>query len=293
MKNKKLFFAILISLLIAILALLFFVINGIYQNERLFDAIENNDLEAAKTAIERGAWLNTTKAKLLSIIAEYDTTPLMAACDGGNEDMVRLLIDNGADINLMEHKSGMTPLRAALTCGKPNRFSLAKYLIEQGADIKSPTERSYNIFEQLLIKCFNIDVYKPLHPSYVYHTLYVYKNDDEQTAREGFELFVYFVEHDTNTTVYPNSYTILTLSAEYGNNNVIKYLIEEKLCDVNLQDDKGDTPLITAAKHNKRDTAELLLELGADKTLKDSEGKTALDHAVQNQNNEIIDLLTE
>ena len=39
--------------------------NGWYQNRQLFEAIKNNDCNAAQKAIDRGAWINARKYILL------------------------------------------------------------------------------------------------------------------------------------------------------------------------------------------------------------------------------------
>jgi ankyrin repeat protein len=51
------------------------------------------------------------------------------------------------------------------------------------------------------------------------------------------------------------------------------------------------TPLMMAAYSRKMESVRLLLEAGADRTLKDSEGKTALHRAIEQNNKEIVDLL--
>ena len=57
--------------------------------------------------------------------------PLFSACLSGNENLVKYLIEQGADINEEGHRFE-TPLFNACKSGNEN---LVKYLIECGADI--------------------------------------------------------------------------------------------------------------------------------------------------------------
>ena len=53
----------------------------------------------------------------------------------------------------------------------------------------------------------------------------------------------------------------------------------ERGCDVNAQGDRGMTPLHCAGFENHRETARVLLERGADRTIKNKKGETAADLA--------------
>ena len=57
----------------------------------------------------------------------------------------------------------------------------------------------------------------------------------------------------------------------------------EALCahgaELDARDDDQDTPLIRAAQNGKTKICEMLLALGADPSLKNNQGKTALDRA--------------
>ncbi|MCB9229326.1 MAG: ankyrin repeat domain-containing protein [Deltaproteobacteria bacterium] len=55
----------------------------------------------------------------------------------------------------------------------------------------------------------------------------------------------------------------------------------------------GETPLITAAKNDQREAAELLVNIGADVNLTDSEGKTALYHAIHNKHTQMAQFLIQ
>ena len=53
------------------------------------------------------------------------------------------------------------------------------------------------------------------------------------------------------------------------------------------------TPLMTASAYNKPQVVEILLKHNANRDAKDSDGKTALDYAKENNHQDIIKLLTE
>jgi len=59
-----------------------------------------------------------------------DNTPLINACNKGNESMVKYLVEHGADVNFGTRYK--TPLNSAC---KKGHESIVKYLIEQGADV--------------------------------------------------------------------------------------------------------------------------------------------------------------
>ena len=58
-------------------------------------------------------------------------------------------------------------------------------------------------------------------------------------------------------------------------------------CDIHAVDGVGDTPLHWAGRHNHRETARVLLEHGADRTLKNNGAWTAADQARDQGNNDL------
>jgi len=72
----------------------------------------------------------------------------------------------------------------------------------------------------------------------------------------------------------PNGGSTLLQAATYGNVPIMAYLIEQKL-EINAQSNGGNTALHAAACMGFYDAAKLLLEKGADRTIKNKEGKTA------------------
>jgi Zn-dependent protease with chaperone function len=103
----------------------------------------------------------------------------------------------------------------------------------------------------------------------------------EQLVAEGADID----EKDTE------GYTALQYAVSWGDIETAKWLIENG-SNVNTTDNWGSTPLMNAV-YNVSDIelVELLLANGADKTLEDSEGKTAYDYAVEIRDPELRDLL--
>lgn len=61
---------------------------------------------------------------------------------------------------------------------------------------------------------------------------------------------------------------------------IVKYLLDEKYCDIN--DTSGDmTALMFGAAYSTPEMVQLLLDEGANKSYIDNSGKTAYDYAVE------------
>lgn len=80
-----------------------------------------NDLDAAKALIDAG--IDVNKA------GDLGYTPLHVACIKGNEKMVRLLLDHGADLFALNE--GYPPFTAARLAGHDNICDLLSPLIEK------------------------------------------------------------------------------------------------------------------------------------------------------------------
>ena len=265
---RKLFIIIVTIMTVAIVGII--IGNGVYQNKKLFGAIESNDYAGAKQAIENGAWINVRKHLLhIPNLIPQNPTPLIIACEKGDEKIISLLLDSGADINKKDSYTGQTPLLAALHGTKANRFSIAMFLLEEGAD-PFAVQKTTSPLEE---------------------TLVVLDSDDEQTIKAGFELFKYLIEQQVDLDICKGKENALTFATHYGNYNVVEFLIKEYYFDINSKDLAGDTALIVAIKNDQAQIMQLLLELGADKSMKDSKGKTAYDYAVERGFAELAELL--
>ena len=71
----------------------------------------------------------------------------------------------------------------------------------------------------------------------------------------------------------------------------VSLMLDHPTCDVNACDEKGRTPLMLATARGYKDAVKLLLERGADPSLKNTNGETALELAKQKEYKEIVNLL--
>src|SRR5205814_8712767 len=66
-----------------------------------------------------------------------DKTPLLAAAFDGHYDIVKYLVEHGANVNV-QAVNGWTPLHDAAYIGN---FEVVKYLVDHGADLSLKNER--------------------------------------------------------------------------------------------------------------------------------------------------------
>jgi len=80
-------------------------------------------------------------------------------------------------------------------------------------------------------------------------------------------------------------------AAFWGHNEMTKFLVNECKLNVNAQDNSGDTALHDAAKFGHETIAQILLDAGANATLKNKAGKDASAVAHEHEKPSIVDLI--
>lgn len=265
MERKKNIVILVIGVLIVLCVA--YLINGFFWTNKLFQAVKTCDYEAAKRAIEHGAWVNKREHLLYAPnLMQTNQTPLIYACRNGDEKIVELLIKSGADVNKDDNYRHVTPLREALKDSKANRFDIAWYLIENGADIHAAKDA-------------------------IFIATTVYLNDNEETIQKGFVFFQYLYENGVSIETTNLQHNLLTYAAFYRNYNVVNFLLENHLFAINDVNNIKDTALITAAKSGDQKMVELLLQFGADVSITNKDQKTAYDCAIEKGYYEIAELL--
>src|SRR5262245_60719425 len=96
--------------------------------EQLQEAARKGDAVAVKKLLDAGVDVNTK--------FRYGTTALFYACDHGHLEVVKVLLDKGADLTIKDSFYGFTPLMLAVSPAqkrKPEHTEIAKLLIAKGA----------------------------------------------------------------------------------------------------------------------------------------------------------------
>lgn len=100
-------------------------------NHILFDAVKSGVLEYVKSVISRGCDINQSNVRGI--------TPLMAAINGGQDEIANYLCKSGASINIAS-RNGETAIYVA--CDKVN-IVMVKLLLDAGCDVNAKTNESH------------------------------------------------------------------------------------------------------------------------------------------------------
>lgn len=85
------------------------------------------------------------------------------------------------------------------------------------------------------------------------------------------------------------NYTLLHQAAHYNNYDATYFLINDcNWSNLNILDEHAKTPLMVAANYGSTEIAKLLIDKGADFTIRDFEGRSALYYACSTANIELI-----
>jgi len=242
------------------------------ENEKLFNAIECEDLNAAKEALGNGADVNYKDNE--------GNTALLKASFLGNIELVKLLVKNGADIDIKGREED-TPLITSFKWSEERNIDIVKLLLQNGADVNGIDSNGNSLmfftfpcYEKEDIECLKL----------------VVKYGGDVNAIDSFgDTPLLQICKDFYEKYYSDT-------EEYHRNNrdTIALLLENG-ADVNKKDSTGNTGLIylcdSIASHENLDIVKLLLAYGADINAIDSNGYTALMLACIRNNIELVELL--
>ena len=106
--------------------------NGGGLNSPLDEACIEQYVDVVELFLMKGADPNTIEKTGMIIVRPYD--PIFTACFNGDLDFVKLLVEYGAKINIMDD-DGYTPLTTNIFVSDEKDCKIVKYLVEHGADI--------------------------------------------------------------------------------------------------------------------------------------------------------------
>ena len=216
-----------------------------------------------------------------------DDTPLHYACIYGNLDIVKILLDNGANVNSLDYFD-TTPLYTAVS-----NADIVSLLIENGADIEianflgdTPLIHacSHGYTESMKVMLENGADANCVTEYGSYPIHYV-------TNEEQIDLLLQYGADINSKDLYTGSTPL-----EYAIYDIdLVKIILDKGADVNSTNSYGNTALIFALDSYilNEDIIKLLLDNGADVNIKNNCGKYALNYALDTGNENIIKLISE
>jgi ankyrin repeat protein len=253
----------------------------------LATTILNGSLTVIRLAIRTGREINALSKVRHAGNERY--TPLINSMRRENfsEEIVRLLLERGADVNGRSQPTLTTPLMWAVSEERPNE--IIEQLIRHGADVnaqdvngKTPLLYTtyYNMSRVgLLLLNHGADVNiadnegkTPLMQAVKFNNLPYTRLLVERGAN------VLARKEDGRTVLMEASWW--SSPQEVGDTDMIKFLLDNGAgAVINAQERNGDTALIFAVWSKRPDIIQLLRNRGADTTLKNKFGQTALDIA--------------
>ncbi len=177
----------------------------------------------------------------------FGQTPMHGAASNGSDHVIPLLLAAGAKIDTAD-RDGRTPLSWSAERGKEKASAV---LLDQGADTTGRDSGA---------------------------VLYAVQTNSLETLRRLLQ------QGATLDVTTDDGQTPLHVAAFYratcGSSDTLKFLLERG-ASVNARTNNGLTPLHQAARGGSPEAFRLLLDHGADSTLKDSAGKTAVAYAAR------------
>jgi ankyrin repeat protein len=224
------------------------------------DSMENKDEEIAKSILnelqkrypEEKKWKknavyqaifsdNTEYAKILiELGAKPDNEDLWLACHGRSAEMIRLVVDSGAEINSKGKDRGY-PLDIA---AEHNNIDAVKYLLDHGA-IARPSS-FYDAISQF----------------------YSRKNGEDDSIEILKLLIKAGGKIDDRTE---GGWTPLIQAVENGLFKVLKFLIDQG-ADINAVDYKGSNSILVAWEKDRKEIFDYLVLKGASKDIRNDDG---------------------
>jgi len=226
------------------------------------------------------------------IIANKSVKYLFSACENGNENMVKYLIEHGVNIN-GENCFGETPL--FYSCRRGNE-KMVKYLIGHGADINKKTKFHK---KPLLFNACGSGI-ESFVRYLVEHGFDINEKDNNgetplfDACYSGNEDIVkYLVELGADINIVNKQNKTLLFNACYsGNGNLVKYFIDNGI-DIDIVDDNGETPLFNACRSGNKQLVEYLIKLGANINKENNKYETPLFKACESGNESLVKYLVE
>lgn len=270
--------------------------------KQLRKAIENNNILKVKEHINNGGAFVLSYDNFEPGTGHHEVSLIAEAAYWGHIEIVRLLIDSGADVNASSPTEGYgTALTAAsLNSHLPSHLPICQLLLQHGANVNANDGVGYNAVLNAAA-CGNLELVQLLIQAQANVALVV-RNDRECTSlmkaiinrrdpkiihallNAGADIIVNVKDNRGNTA--------LLLASNFGQAENVARLIEAK-AEINLQNNDGNTPLIVAASGGYTEIVEDLLQHRANVNLRNKQNHSASMEAASKGHKELAKYLQQ
>ena len=223
---------------------------------------------------------------------EFDEKSFHAAARARDMMAITAFLDAGINPNARSESDGRTALIDAAARGD---IEVVNVLVERGADVNVRDNQGYTALlhaiearhaqvEQVLLNHPKLDPNARGLNGITALSSYTWR-DRKDAVQKLLDLGA-----DANAQDNDGD-SALHGAAQSGNVEILNMLLA-KGANPNLKNKEGGTPLMWAAVFGNEEATRRLLESGADPSLKDAEGKTARDWAVKNNRDAVVRLLS-
>ena len=225
---------------------------------------------------------------LLNCITEqcpHGWTPLEYAVEGGSDDLVKLLLENEAEADILSTDRGEALLSRAIMAGKE---TTARLLISHGIDPRRLVQDALNTRNATSVRSL---LSSNLGVDFSTHDLNVWLRSAIITKH--IEMIKLLLKRGANANTLDASGDSLLCGAIMAENKKLTQTLLDNGADPNLVNGVGTTPLQLAAHSKNASIVQSLLDSGADRKLTGTSGETAAIIAARHRHGKILHLLLE
>ena len=254
------------------------------KDRALLDAIKQNNLDEVISLIENGVNINPETK-------DWTISPLQVAIYLGHEQIAKTLILKGAKTN-MQDSDGIYPIHRAV---QKNQREVVEILLQHGADIEvkydnlSSTPIAYatslgSIEMVKLLLCYGAKIDQP----------YIYNSIKRAIYENKMDILKMFWKARPNLN-QPCFVLLLYSKVSSGEVEIAEMLIDNGLdvnsCDILVNEERPIHIAITYTKINSIKITEMLLRKGASMKIKTKDGHTPLECALKKESARKLELM--
>jgi len=204
-------------------------------------------------------------------------TSLIYAVRRGDAEMVKALLEHGANLDFIGDGAGMVNQSALMEAALRRDKNIMQILLDSGADVNLQSKGGWTALKWTVRECPSDKEKKIFNgiPTWLHNSSHL-------------EIARFLIKHGADVNA-ADSYgnTALVLAVAWCTSEMVQFLVGHG-SNVNVTGSKGLTPLIIATRNGKKEIFHVLLENGADVDAVDGYGGTALIYAAVRGDTEMV-----